>query len=186
MNHTRLANRYAKALFELALEQKKLEQVGADMALIAQTIEENKELESMLKSPVIKLEKKEKVLQSIFGKSTDPLSLRFMLLVAKKCREEYLVYFAHEFTEIFKDYQGLIDAWVSSSVSMDKEIKDSILVLLKKISGKKVILHENVNADLLGGFIAKVGDYQYDVSTKTMIRKLKEDFSKNLFVSKIN
>ena len=104
------------------------------MALIAQTIDENKELESMLKSPVIKLEKKEKVLKSIFGKSTEPLSLRFMLLVAKKGREEYLVYFAHEFTEIFKDYKGLIDAWVSSSVSMDKEIKDTMLVLLKKIS----------------------------------------------------
>lgn len=185
MNQTRLANRYAKALFELALEQKKLEQVGADMALIAQTIEENRELESMLKSPVIKLEKKENVMKSIFGKSTDPISLRFMMLVAKKSREEYLAYFAKEFTHIFNDYKGLIDAWVTTSDTIDQEVKDAILVLLKKISGKEIILHENKNADLLGGFIVKVGDYQYDASTKTLMRKLKEDFTKNLFVSEL-
>lgn len=185
MNQTRLANRYAKALFELALEQKKLEKVGEDMVLISQTIAENKELESMLKSPVIKLEKKENVMKSLFGKSTDPISLRFMILVAKKSREEYLAYFAKEFTHIYNDYQGLIDAWLTSSGSVEQEVKESILLLLKKISGKSIILHEKVNADLLGGFIVKVGDYQYDASTKTLIRKLKEDFSKDLYVAKV-
>lgn len=185
MNQTRLANRYAKALFELALEQKKLEKVGEDMILISQTIAENKELESMLKSPVIKLEKKENVMTSLFGKATDPISLRFMMLVAKKSREEYLAYFAKEFTDIYNDYKGLIDAWVSTSGSIDKEVKDSIMTLLKKISGKTVVLHESVNANLLGGFIVKVGDYQYDASTRTLMRKLKEDFSKNLFVAKV-
>jgi F-type H+-transporting ATPase subunit delta len=185
MKQTRLANRYAKALFELALEQKKLDQVGADMALIAQTIEENKELANMLKSPVIKLEKKEKVMESLFGKSTDAISLRFMILVAKKSREEYLVYFAQEFTHIYKDYQGLIDAWITTAGDIEAEVKEAVLVLLKKISGKSIILHESINADILGGFVVKVGDYQYDASTRTLMRKLKEDFSKNLFVGKI-
>lgn len=185
MKQTRLANRYAKALFELALEQKKLEQVGTDMALIAQTIDENTNLANMLKSPVIKLEKKEKVLQSLFGKATDPISLRFMILVAKKSREEYLVYFANEFTTIYKDYQGVVDAWVTTSGELETEVKTSILALLKKISGKTILLHENVNTDLLGGFVAKVGDYQYDASTRTLMRKLREDFSKNLFVAQI-
>jgi len=186
MKQVRLARRYAKALFELALEQKKLDQVGADMVLIAQTIDENKELANMLKSPVIKLEKKEKVMQSLFGKITDPISLRFMILVAKKSREEYLVYFANEFTAIYKDYQGLIDAWITTSGDLEKEVKTSIMALLKKISGKTIILHENVNVDILGGFVAKVGGYQYDASTKTLMRKLKEDFSKNLFVEQYN
>lgn len=185
MKQSRLANRYAKALFELALEQKKLDHVGADMALIAQTIEENRELANMLKSPVIKLDKKEKVMTAIFGKKTDPISLRFMILVAKKSREEYLTYFAHEFTKIYNDYQGLIDAWITTSYEIEEEVRTSILALLKKVSGKTIMLHENVNAELLGGFVAKVGDYQYDTSIRTSMRKLKEDFSKNLFVSKI-
>jgi F-type H+-transporting ATPase subunit delta len=185
MKQSRLANRYAKALFELALEEKKLDQIGADMALISETIDENKELENMLKSPVIKLEKKEKVMRQVFGKKTNPISLRFMLLVAKKSREEHLAYFAKEFTKIFKDYQGLIDAWLTTSYQIEEEIRTSILALLKDISGKKIILHENVNAELLGGFVAKVGDYQYDTSIRTAMRKLKEDFSKNLFIPKI-
>ncbi len=185
MKQSRLANRYAKALFELALEQKKLDQVGADMALISQTIDENRALANMLKSPVIKLDKKEKVMTQIFGKKTNPISLRFMILVAKKSREEYLAYFADEFTKIYKDYQGLLDAWVTTSYKIEEEVRTSILALLKNISGKTILLHEDVNAELLGGFVAKVGDYQYDASIRTSMRKLKEDFSKNLFISKI-
>jgi len=185
MKQSRLANRYAKALFELSLEQKKLDQVGKDMALISQTIQENKELDLLLKSPVVKLEKKEKVLNALFQENTDPISLRFMLLVAKKSREEYLAYFADEFTNIYKDYQGLIDAWVTSAKDIEAEVKSHLLDLLKKFTGKTIILHENINSDLLGGFIVKVGDYQYDASTKTLVRKLKEEFASNLFVSKI-
>jgi F-type H+-transporting ATPase subunit delta len=84
MKQSRLANRYAKALFELALEEKKLDQIGADMALISETIDENKELENMLKSPVIKLEKKEKVMRQVFGKKTNPISLRFYVIGCQK------------------------------------------------------------------------------------------------------
>lgn len=74
---------------------------------------------------------------------------------------------------------------MTTSTNANKEVKESILTLLKKVTGKTIILHENVNADILGGFIIKVGDYQYDASTKTLMRRLKEDFSKNLFVAKI-
>jgi len=185
MKQSRLANRYAKALFELALEQKKLDQVGKDMLFISQTIGENKELELLLKSPIIKLEKKEKVLQSLFAKKTDAISLRFMMLVASKSREEYLAYFASEFTSIYKEYQGLVDAWVSTSSNIEKEVKDHLIILLKKITGKTIILHEDINTDLLGGFIVKIGDYQYDSSTRTLIRRLKDDFEKNLFLADI-
>jgi len=185
MKQSRLANRYAKALFELSLEQKKLDQVAKDMLLISQTIEENKELSLLLKSPVIKLDKKEKILNTLFLKSTDPISLRFMMLVAKKSREEYLAYFAEEFTNIYNDYQGLVDAWVTSAKDIEAEVKAHLLNLLKKFTGKTIILHESINTDLLGGFIVKVGDYQYDASTKTLVRKLKDDFASNLFVSQI-
>ena len=139
----------------------------------------------MLKSPVIKLDKNEKVMTQIFGKKTTPMCLRFMILVAKKSREEYLAYLADEFTKIYKDYQGLLDAWVTTSYEIEEEVRKSILALLKNISGKTIILHEDVNAELLGGFVAKVGDYQYDASIRTSMRKLKEDFSQNLFISKI-
>lgn len=185
MKQSRLANRYAKALFSLALEQKKLTQVGADMLYISQTVNENIELEQMLKSPIVKLEKKEKVMQTIFAKDTDPISLKFMMLVAKKGREEHLAYFADEFTVIYKDYQGIVDAWVTSAQDIEAEVKEQLLILLKKMSGKTVLLHEDTNTDLIGGFIVKIGDYQYDASTKTLVRKLKEDFAKNLFISEI-
>lgn len=184
MKQSRLANRYAKALFELALEQKVLKQVGEDMLLISQTIEENKDLQGLLKSPIVKLEKKESILNILFGKTAHPISLRFMILVAQKSREEYLAYFAQEFTAIYKDYLGLVDAWVTSAKDIEAEVKEHLITLLVKMTGKKIVLHENINSDLLGGFLVRIGDYQYDASIKTLIRKLRTDFSENLFVAK--
>ncbi len=185
MKQSRLANRYAKALFELALDQNKLDQVGKDMLFISRTIDENNELSQMLKSPIVKLEKKEKIMQTLFAKNTDPISLKFMMLVAKKSREEYLAYFANEFTSIYKEYQGIIDAWVTTSVNIEKEVREQLLALLKNITGKTILLNESVNSDLIGGFIVKIGDFQYDASIRTLIRKLKDDFEKNLFVANI-
>jgi len=183
MKPSRLANRYAKALFELALEQKKLDEIGRDMLFISDTIDTSPDLAQMLKSPIVKLETKEMVMNRLFAKDTDPISLRFMMLVAKKSREEFLAYFAKEFTEIYKNYQGLVDAWVSSAANIENEVRDHLLDLLTKFTGKKVELHESINSDLLGGFVVRIGDYQYDASTRTLIRKLKDDFSKNLFVA---
>ncbi len=185
MKQSRLANRYAKALFQLALEQKNLDVIAQDMLLISQTIEDNRELSQMLKSPIIKLERKEKVLQQLFEKSTNPLSLKFMVLVAKKSREEYLAFFSQEFTAIYKDYKGLIDAWVTTASDIEKEVKEHLLTLLKRITGKTIQLHQEVNADLLGGFIVKFGDYQYDASNRRLINKLRSDFKKNLFVAQV-
>ncbi len=75
------------------------------------------------------------------------------------------------------DYRGV------SASDIETEVKEHLLSLMTKITGKKIVLHENINNDLLGGFVVRIGDYQYDASTKTLIRKLKEDFSKNLFIT---
>jgi len=185
MKQSRLANRYAKALFQLALEQKNLDVIAQDMLLISQTITENKELAQMLKSPIIKLEVKVKVMQKLFSKSTNPLSLKFMILVAKKSREEYLAYFADEFTAIYKEYSGLVDAWVTTASDIEQEVKDNLLALLKKITGKTIELHQEVNADILGGFVVNFSGYQYDASTRRLMNKLNDKFKEDLFVAQI-
>ena len=185
MKQSRLANRYAKALFQLALEQKNLDEVSQDMLLISQTITENNELAQMLKSPIIKLETKVKVMQGLFSKHTNPLSLRFMILVAKKSREEYLAYFAEEFTAIYKEYSGLVDAWVTTASDIEQDVKDNLLALLKKITGKTIQLHQDVNADLLGGFVVNFSGYQYDASTRRLMNKLSDNFKEDLFVPQV-
>lgn len=183
MKQIRLANRYAKALFELALEQQKLEIVVKDMQLITQVIAENRDLVLLLKSPIINSKKKISVFTALFKKDIDVLSLRFLSLIANNGREEIVQQVAESLMNIYNDYCGVTDAWLTSASNLDEEVKAAILVMLKRLSGKEVRLHEYVNADLLGGFMVKLGDYQYDASTKTLIKRLKDNIKNNLVIA---
>lgn len=183
MKQIRLANRYAKALFELALEQQNLEAVAKDMQLVNDVIAENRELALLLKSPVVKAPKKTAIFKSLFEKNITKLSLQFLSLLAKKGREDIIQQVAESFMTIYNDYRGITEAWLTTAGDIEKDAKTAILNMLKKLSGKEVQLHEYVNADLLGGFVVKLGDYQYDASTKTLIKRLKENIKNNLVVA---
>ncbi|MDA3907127.1 MAG: ATP synthase F1 subunit delta [Bacteroidales bacterium] len=183
MKQIRLANRYAKALFELALEQQKLEIVAEDMQLINDVIAENRDLALLLKSPVVNSHKKTSVLSALFEKNIDHLSLRFLSLLAKNGREDIIPQIAESLLNIYNDYRGITDAWLTSASELEKDAKTAILTMLKRLSGKEVRLHEYVNADLLGGFVVKLGDYQYDASTKTLIKRLKDNIKNNLIIA---
>lgn len=183
MKQIRLANRYAKALFELALEQQKLEIVAKDMQLINDVIAENRDLVLLLKSPVVKAHKKIAVFTALFGKDIHQLSLRFISLLAKNGREDSIPQVAESFLDIYNDFHGVTEAWLTTAGNLEKDAKATILQMLKNLSGKEVRLHEFVNADLLGGFLVKMGDYQYDASTKTLIKKLKDNIKNNLVIA---
>lgn len=183
MKQIRLANRYAKALFELALEQQKLEVVAKDMQLVNDVVVENRELALLLKSPVVKAHKKIAIFSAIFEKNIDKLSLQFLSLLAKNGREDIVTLVAEALLNIYNDYRGITEAWLTTAGDLEKDAKVAILNMLKRLSGKEVQLHEYVNADLLGGFVVKLGDYQYDASTKTLIKRLKDNIKNNLVVA---
>lgn len=183
MKQTRLATRYAKAFFELALEQQKLESAAADMQLIAQVIDENRSLDLLLKSPVVKAHKKAAVFSTLFKDKIDALSLRFLSLIAKNGREDIIPQVATAWLTIYNEYKGIAHAWVSSAGTLEKNAREGILSVLKKLSGKEIVLHEYQNADLLGGFVFKLGDYQYDASTKTLIKRFKDSVKSNLVIA---
>lgn len=183
MKQIRLANRYAKALFELALEQQLLEKIAKDMQMISALIEENRELALLLKSPVVNAAKKKSVFSALFDQKVEVLTLKFINLLAKNGRENTIPQVANSFVIIYDDYLGITNAWLTSAGDVNKEVRTTLLKLLKELSGKEIRLFENKNADLLGGFVVKLGDYQYDASTKTLLKKLKDNIKSNLVVA---
>ncbi len=106
-------------------------------------------------------------------------------MVAKKGREVFLAYFAREFADIYKEYRGMIDAWVYTAAPVEEEVREALLYYLQNVSGKQVILHHEINTSLLGGFLLRMGDYQHDASISNAIQRLRHEFSDNLFVAKI-
>ncbi len=184
MRKTHVGTRYAKALFDLALEQDILEKVKSDIELILQVIEQNKDFRLLLKSPVIKPERKEKIIKEIFAKKIQVLSLHFLLLITKKRREAYVENIAKEFITQYKKFKHIITTHLETADEINDEIKNQIIDILKKQTKGEIELIHAIKKELIGGFVLKYNDYQYDASIMKQITRLKKDFEINLYERK--
>jgi F-type H+-transporting ATPase subunit delta len=182
MNQSKITIRYAKALFDLALEHNVLEQVKDDMALISQVSLENRELRGMLHNPVINVDKKQKVMLRIFGSHINKLTLSFINIISRKRRESYIDGIASDFVTLYKEYKGIKTAYITSAVALNETERLAMLGILKNLTGKEIELIESLKSDIIGGFVINMDNYQVDQSLTTKIKILKKDFEKNLYV----
>jgi F-type H+-transporting ATPase subunit delta len=182
MNQSKITIRYAKALFDLALERNVLEQVKDDMALISLVCLENRELRGMLHNPVINVDKKQKVMFKIFGSHINTLTLSFINIISRKRREYYIDGIASDFVSLYKDYKGIKTAYVTSAVALIDSERMAMLNILKNLTGKEIELIEKLKSDIIGGFVLSMDNYQVDQSITNKIKELKKDFEKNPYV----
>lgn len=182
MQGTKAASRYAKSLFDLSLEQGLLEKTHADMKLVFSTCRENKDFVQMLKSPIIKSDKKEKILKTIFEGKLNKLTIEFICIIARKKRESLLEFIAESFITKYKEHKKILTAVITTAMGLDEELRKKVLQVVKDATKSEVELVEKVNKDLIGGFIIRVGDKQDDTSIRTKILKLNRVFSENLFI----
>jgi len=178
-----VASRYVKSLLGLAVEKGALDQVHADMQLFTNVCEENRDFMLMLRSPVIKHDKKNDVLKSIFKGKVNALTFAIFDIITRKNREPLLPEIAAEFHHAYNVYKSIGEATVTTAVPMDKELRQEIEVIAKKIGEKALLeLHEKVDPEMIGGFVLKVGDQQIDASLKSKLNSLKIKFGENPYI----
>jgi len=182
MIETRVSYRYAKSLIDLSLEKGQLEQVREDMQLVLDTIRGNHELAVMLKSPVIKTDKKQEVLKAIFGGKIGVISSEFIDVITRKRREAELEGIAEAFLTHYKKHKQILSAVITTASGLDKNLREQVLQIVKGSSSSEVQLEEKVNKDLIGGFILRVGDKQVDASILRQIKNLDKTFSENPYI----
>ncbi|MCP4553355.1 MAG: ATP synthase F1 subunit delta [Bacteroidetes bacterium] len=182
MKQTRIANRYAKALFDLALEQDILESVKPDMDLVASVCEQNKDFRLMLHSPIIYTDKKEKIISLIFEKHFQQISLYFLHLITRKNREAFIEPIAKQFIEQYKEYKNITTAVLSTAVKIDQNINEEVVELLEDQTKGEIELIESVKEELIGGFVLAYKDFQYNASVQKQIKELKKEFDTNLYI----
>jgi F-type H+-transporting ATPase subunit delta len=173
MRSHRAASRYAKSLIELAKEQNTIDEVYADMQLFTAVVQENRVFAVMLKNPIINHEKKRNVLHALFDKRMNKLSILAFDLITKKNRESILEQIAAEFQIQYNNLKGLQVADVTTTISLDEDLKTKFRDLVREISGKTAQLSELVNEDIVGGFILNVGDRRLDQSIKSKLNNIK-------------
>lgn len=178
MAGSRAAIRYAKAVLSLASDKKEAEVVNNDMKLIASTFSENEELSTMINSAVIKSEDKKTVLAKVFPKlNTVSLGLFDVLFTNK--RLEILSDVASKYSILFDDLSGKETAMVTTAVPMTKDLEKKVLAKVKTLTSKTVELKNIVDESILGGFILRVGDKQYNASISSKLDKLRREFTIN-------
>ncbi len=185
MSEIRVASRYAKSLLELAQEKGVLEKLKADMQLFSKTVAQNRDLHLLLHNPIIKSDKKLAVINAIFKGKVDDLTLAFFNIVARKGRESMLEFIAVQFEEQYNIYKGIQKAKVTSAVPLTPALREELGQRLVLQTGKTIELEEVIDPSLIGGFVLRVGDQQIDSSVKYNLRKLKNNFKDNPYITKL-
>ncbi len=175
MSDFRVASRYARSVFDLAIELKKVDIVYADMLVLDQVCKDNRNLVTLLKNPIVRYDFKLRILRKVFDKHVDELTLKFFDLICRKNRSNMLPEVSKVFVMLFHDYKGIIKADISSAVKLSAAIKKEFEGIVTKATGKKVELDLSVDESLLGGYVLEIGDNQIDNSLKSKLNNLRRE-----------
>ena len=185
MRDARASLRYAKAILNLAKDTSSETIVDGDMKLIATTIAENPEFEVMLRSPVIKANDKMKVLNALFAGKIDNITLGLFNLLQENKRISMLESIAKQYSIIYDFFKNTQVAKVTTAVPLTKEVEDLVLAKIVALTGANANLENEVNPAILGGFILRVGDVQYDASISNHLNELRKEFDNSHYIPKI-
>ncbi|MBK5209318.1 MAG: ATP synthase F1 subunit delta [Flavobacteriaceae bacterium] len=183
MNGSRAAIRYAKAILSFSLEQQKEVEVNNDMILVAKTVNESKELQLLLNSPVLKAELKKTALKEVFAGKVTPLTIGLINLLVDNKRLPILGEVAIKYTVIYDSLKGIEVAKVTTAIPLTEELNKQVLSKVIEITGKQATIENIINPDIIGGFILRIGDIQYDASLSNKLQLLKRQFENKSFSS---
>jgi F-type H+-transporting ATPase subunit delta len=176
MASTRAAIRYAKAILDLANSKGVAEAVNNDMKSIASTIESNLELSTFIQNPTTKVEVKESALLEVFANVNGVTKGLFHLLFENK-RFEILNAIAVEYSRVFDESNGIEVAKVTTAIPMDAALEAKVLAKVSTLSDKKITIENIVDPSIIGGFILRIGDQQYNASVANRLQVLKRELS---------
>jgi len=182
MKESRIAIRYAKALFDLSIEKDNIELINEDMRLVHDVCKANKEFSLLLANPVVRADKKMSIIHDIFEKHLQEMSLLFLDIITKSGREDFIELIAEQFAKLYKQYKRIITTTLKTVVKIDDKIREQLINLLEKQSNGNIELIEELDEDLIGGFVFKFDNYEYDASIKTHLQQLRKEFENNLYI----
>jgi len=174
VKRSRASKRYAQALFKEGKEKNKLDFLKEDLVHLGKIYAESDEFRKLINSPVIPKEIKKKSFADAFKDILDPLTYNFVVLLIESSREELLSDVIDNFSRALDDYYGILRGKVFSVTSLSVEQLDSLKKKLDKMTDKDVILSQETDKSILGGFIVKINDRIIDASLRNQLAKMGE------------
>jgi len=168
-----IARVYAESLFEVAKERDKLDQIRAELGEFADALEGEREMQEFFFSPYFSsAEKRDGLERSVSG--ADEELINFLELLTEKHRMPLLFRIRRSFDEMWKRENRKLDVTVTSAVELDRKVVDDIGKAIEEQTDRDVELSSNVDEDILGGLVLRVGNMVLDASIRSRLDKLRK------------
>lgn len=185
MSDYRINTNYAKALMMLSDEMQQQEAVCKDMRLVAQVCKENREFGVVFANPTLPVAKKQAILHDLFADKVTPITQTFLAFVVKQRRSVNLKGICQSFIDQYRQAHGIVFSEVTTAVEVDDESLALLRNMVADYTHSEVEQVNRVDHRMLGGFRLMFDNNMYDARLRTKIRKLKQEFEKNAYESKL-
>lgn len=186
MPNPRLATRYAKSLIDLATERGQLEEVYADMQYLQAVCKSSRDFVNLLRSPVVKADKKESILNAITNGKISALTTAFNKLLVTKSREGDLPEIADAFITQYNTIKGIHKVKLTTAVPVGDDIKGDIVNKVKSATGlANIELETKTDDSLIGGFVLEFNNNLVDASVLRDLKDIKKQFIGNVYEHQI-
>src|SRR3954468_14971121 len=172
-----IAEVYSRALFEAAVENGELDEIQQQLAVWADALGENKNLQTFFFSPrFTTAEKKDAIRRIIDG--GDERFLNFLELLAERHRLPVTFRIRRAFDDLWREEHKLLSVEVTSAIELDDALVSSIGERIEERTGRRVELTANVNPDIIGGLVLRVGNKVLDASVHGRLERLRRQITR--------
>lgn len=173
MNEGIITGRYAKALYQIGEEEKKTEEINKDILALQNTVHESPEFESFLQNPILKESEKASALEKVFKGKINDFTYRFLLLLIRNKREQYLPSICLYYQQLFKSEKGIREGVLITAHPLEEDYSQEVTKYIKKKFKLDIDFKKEVNPSIIGGFKLRIDDKQLDASVATKINKIR-------------
>jgi F-type H+-transporting ATPase subunit delta len=168
-----LAGRYASALFGLARDERQIDAVGRSLDALASALADSPEFAALVASPLVSRDDAAKAFAGLGPQlGLDPITTNFLGVLARNGRKRELGKIIRAFKRIAADHRGEISAEVTSAHPLNDDQVEALKAQLGKRAGRDVTIDAQVDPDILGGIVIKLGSEMIDASIRTKLNRL--------------
>jgi len=180
MSVDKIANRYAKSLFDESMANDSLESTYSDIRNIQKLLSESRDLKNFFNNPIIKVSPKLTVIQQVFAKVVSPKTLRLLEVLVQNKREAYISDITRAFANMYDVSHNITRVMVTTATDVDESTFNSIKnVITLKTGAANLQVTSKIDTTIIGGFIAQVGDRVIDASVSSRLKKVSNELINN-------
>ena len=179
MINTRASERYAKSLLSISIDENYVDEVKSDIDLIIKYFDESRDILNLYSSPIIPINNKVKITEKIFDGKLNKHTLNLLYNLIYRKRDNLIITILEKFKELYNIHMNIEESVISTTFELDNESLDVVKEFANNVTGKKIILQNTIDKNVLGGFNLKIGDKMIDCTVSSKINELRKKLINN-------